>query len=70
MESEFTCKRLVAIYQENDLFLSGPHNLSFNIEKETTITVEIEQCGIRNITISTDNERNNTTRNVYSSYTN
>lgn len=56
MESEFTCKRLVAIYQENDLFLSGPHNLSFNIEKETTITVKIEQCGIRNITISTDNE--------------
>lgn len=56
MEKEFTCKRLEAIYQEDKVFLSGPHNACFTINKPVPITVDIKQCGIRHIVITTENE--------------
>lgn len=56
MEKEYTCKRLEAIYQEDKVFLGGPHNACFTINKTVPITVDIKQCGIRRIVITTENE--------------
>lgn len=43
------CKKLTATFQDDELFLEGPKNLCVNIDEN--ITIEIEQLGIRIITV-------------------
>lgn len=44
------CKKLTATFQDDELFLEGPKNLCVNIDENIT-TIEIEQLGIKIITV-------------------
>lgn len=48
------CKKLVATFQDDKIMLDGPKNLSINLDDH--ITVEIEQLGIRVVTIVSEHE--------------
>lgn len=48
------CKKLIATFQDDKLMLEGPKNIRINVDDN--ITVEIEQLGIRVVTIVSENE--------------
>lgn len=56
MEQVIMCKKLTAIYKEDGVLLSGPHICNLTIEKECKFWVEIEQFGIRKITITSEQD--------------
>lgn len=48
------CKKLIATFQDEKLMLEGPKNIRINVADN--ITVDIEQLGIRVVTIVSENE--------------
>lgn len=48
------CKRIIATFEDDTLILEGPHNFKFRIDEN--ISVEIEQFGIRIITVVSEKE--------------
>lgn len=56
MEHEIKCKSLIAIFKSDKLFLAGPHNIEFDTGEEHSIHIKVEQCGIREITLTSDEE--------------
>lgn len=48
------CKKLIATFQDDKIMLEGPKNLSINIDNN--ITIEIEQLGIRIVTVVSERE--------------
>ena len=56
MEQEIKCKTLTAVFQNDKLFLDGTHKIEFDTEGEHTLHIKVEQCGIRKITLTSDEE--------------
>lgn len=56
MEQEIKCKSLTAIFKSDKLFLEGTHNIEFDTEGTNPLHIKIEQCGIRKITLISDEE--------------
>lgn len=56
MEQEIKCKTLYAIFQSDKLFLRGHHNIAFDTEGEHPLHIKVEQCGMREITLTSDEE--------------
>ncbi|MCH5270743.1 MAG: hypothetical protein J1E83_08340 [Lachnospiraceae bacterium] len=56
MEQEIKCKTLSAIFQSDKLFLKGPHNIEFDTDGEHPLHIKVEQCGMREITLTSDEE--------------
>ena len=54
MEQDAKCKSLVAIFKDDKKMLGGPHEVSFDIEKDKVLHIDIEQCGIRKISLTSD----------------
>ena len=54
MEQVAKCKSLVAIFRDDKIILGGPHEVSFDIEKNVIFRIDIEQCGIRKISLTSD----------------
>ena len=56
MEQTAKCKSLVAVYKDNKLMLDGPHEISFDVQKDNVFHIGVEQFGIRKITITSDKD--------------
>jgi len=54
MEQVAKCKSLVAIFRDDKKMLDGPHAVGFDIEKDKAFHIDVEQCGIRKISITSD----------------
>ena len=54
MEQVAKCKSLVAIFRDDKKMLDGPHEVGFDIEKDKAFHIDIEQCGIRKISLTSD----------------
>lgn len=54
MEQIAKCKSLTAIFQDNKLMLGGPHVLEFDTEGDKTFHIRIEQCMLRKVIITSD----------------
>lgn len=50
------CKSLIAVFQDDKLLLDGPHSVSFEIGNNKPFHICVEQCGIRIITIISDED--------------
>ncbi len=55
MEQLAKCKSLTATFKSDNLMLDGPHIVEFDIEGNNSVHIKVEQCGIRKI-ILTSNE--------------
>lgn len=56
MEQVAKCKSLVAIQKSNKMLLDGPHTIEFNVEKDKQFHIRIEQLGIREITVTANED--------------
>lgn len=56
MEQEIKCKTLTAIFQRDKLCLERAHNIEFDTEGKNALHIKIEQCGIRKIILTSDEE--------------
>ena len=56
MEQEIKCKTLSAIFQSDKFSLKGHHNIEFDTDGEHSLHIKIEQCGMRKITLTSDEE--------------
>lgn len=65
MLEDIKCKKLIATFQDDKLMLEGPKSLEFHIDEK--FSVEIEQMGIRIITIVSEQEE--TFRELYAIFT-
>ena len=54
MEQVAKCKSLVAIFRDDKKMLDGPHAVGFDIEKDKAFHIDVEQCGIRKISLTSD----------------
>ena len=54
MEQVAKCKSLEAIFRDDKKMLDGPHAVGFDIEKDKAFHIDVEQCGIRKISITSD----------------
>ncbi|MBQ9987641.1 MAG: hypothetical protein IJP28_04610 [Erysipelotrichales bacterium] len=55
MEQAVTCKVVRAVFKD-DVIMQGYHSSEFTIEGDNPITVQVEQAGMRAITVSAENE--------------
>lgn len=55
MEQAVTCKVVRAVFKD-DVIMQGYHSSEFVIEGDNPITVQVEQAGMRAITVSAENE--------------
>ena len=55
MEQLAKCKSLMATFKSDKLMLDGPHIVEFDTVENNSFHIKIEQCGIRKI-ILTSNE--------------
>ena len=56
MEQLAKCKSLVAIFKDDKLILDGPHEVEFDIIKDKLFHINVEQYGIRKITVTSDED--------------
>ena len=56
MEQEIKCKSLIAIFKSDEFSLDDSHNIEFDTVEEHSIHIKVEQCGIRKITLTSDEE--------------
>ncbi len=54
MEQVAKCKSLETIFRDDKKMLDGPHAVGFDIEKDKAFHIDVEQCGIRKISITSD----------------
>lgn len=50
------CNKLSATFNDKQFKLGGPYNLNFNVEKESSLSVSIQQIGSRQIIIESDED--------------
>lgn len=56
MEQIPKCKSLTAIFKEDKLILGGPYIAEFNTKGDSKLYINVEQCGIRKIVVSSDED--------------
>lgn len=56
MERLVKCKSLTAIFKDDKLMLDGPHTIEFDVGEDKHFHIRVEQCGIRKIIITSDED--------------
>ena len=56
MEQIVKCRSLTAVFQDDRLLLGGPHIVEFDTIGEQKFHLKIEQCGVRIIVITSDED--------------
>lgn len=54
MEQVAKCKSLIAIFRDDKIMLDGPRKVGFDINKGENFHIDVEQCGIRKISLTSD----------------
>ena len=54
MEQLAKCKSLTATFKSDNLMLDGPHVVEFDTGENNSFHIKIEQCGIRKIILTSD----------------
>lgn len=54
MEQAAKCKSLIAIFRDDKIMLDGPRKVGFDINKGEDFHIDVEQCGIRKISLTSD----------------
>lgn len=56
MEQLAKCKSLMATFKSDKLMLDGPHIVEFDTEGNYSFHIKVEQCGIRKIILTSDDD--------------
>lgn len=56
MEQTVKCKSLTAVFKDEKLMLAGPYMIEFDTIGDKQLHIKVEQCGIRNIMITSDED--------------
>ena len=56
MEQIAKCKSLTAVFKDDKFILDGPYMVGFDTGRDKQFHIKVEQCGIRNIMITSDED--------------